>query len=278
MINIKQALQYACEQLSGFQDAKREADYLLAAVIKRDRAFLISHPEYQLTQHEDQLFHQALQRRQQGEPLAYIAGSKGFWNLDLAVTQDVLIPRPETELLVEQALELFSAKEQITVVDLGTGSGAIALAIASERPHWQVWATDVSAAALKQAEQNAEQLNINNVQFVQGDWLQAVTDKQFHLIVSNPPYIAADDPELENAVAKYEPSSAIVAADNGLACIKTIASNARHCLYEKGYVLLEHGYRQAEAVKTILAAADFDHINTVNDLAGLTRVTMGQVS
>lgn len=273
MINIGQALQRATEALVELPNASLEAHYLLATILNKSRAYLIAFEEKDLTENQTTQFTRALQRRQQGEPLAYICGQKEFWSLTLSVTPAVLIPRPETELLVETVLSLYSSNTHYKVADLGTGSGAIALALASERSTWEITASDISEAALSVAKHNASQLGIANVSFEQGDWCAALGDAQFDVIVSNPPYIDAVDTDLEKAVLQYEPSDALIAAENGLAAIKIITKQAVAHLVDGGYLCFEHGYLQADAVATVLADNGFQAMTTLCDLQGLPRVS-----
>ena len=273
MINIQQALLRATDALATLPDPALEAHYLLASLLTKTRAYLLAFPEIILTADQEQHFNHALLRRQQGEPLAYICGEKEFWSLNLSVGPAVLIPRPETELLVEIILSLYSKESICHVADLGTGSGAIALALASERPRWTIVATDASNAALAIAQQNARQLGIDNVIFQPGDWCAALGDIPFDVIVSNPPYIEAADPDLEAAVLQYEPTEALIAAEEGLADIKKIVRDSGEHLLPGGALFLEHGYRQASAVAKLLLANGFQQITTVKDFQGLVRVS-----
>lgn len=222
-------------------------------------------------------FKQLVERRVGGEPLAYITGHCGFWTLDLAVNPAVLVPRPDTETLMETALELLPPHE-CSVVDLGTGSGAIALALASERPAWHVTATDASPQALACARANAERLQLQQLQFFQGRWFQPLAARRFDAIVSNPPYVAADDSHLRAAELMHEPATALVAADNGLADLAHITNHAPHYLKPGGWLLLEHGHDQGAAVRKLLRHAGLDAIATHKDLGGNERVTFGRSS
>ena len=210
-----------------------------------------------------------------GEPVAYILGSRDFWMLTLRVNRHVLIPRPETELLVETALALVTTPEA-SIADLGTGSGAIALAIASERPVWKILATDMSGDALTVASDNASQLNIVNVEFRQGSWCDALPPQLFDLIVSNPPYIDAADAHLTQGDLRFEPHSALVAADDGLADIRTLCSQAPQCLKPGGWLLLEHGWTQGPTVAAILQSSGLETVRTLKDLNGNDRVSLGR--
>jgi release factor glutamine methyltransferase len=274
-----QALRMAQHALFGTDTAQIDAELLLAAALGATRAGLYAWPERALTPAERARFEALLERRILGEPVAYILEEREFWTLRLRVTPAVLIPRPETELLVETALELAGAMggNALRVVDLGTGSGAIALALASERPHWQLLATDQSAAALQVASDNAVQLGICNVGFRQGSWCEALPEGLFDMILSNPPYIAPGDAHLGQGDLRFEPSHALVAAELGLADLQAICQAAPRHLTPGGWLLLEHGFEQGPAVRQLLASAGFMGVRTLADLNGLPRVTLGCV-
>lgn len=272
MITIAGALQLAIQQLTYFDTPTLDAEIMLAHTLNVSRAHLLAFPEKKLTQVEESAFLALLEKRKQGTPIAYLTGHKEFWSLDLIVTPDTLIPRPDTELLVEVALQSLS-EDKKTIADLGTGSGAVALALAKERPHWQVYATDVSAKALNIAKQNAARLNLNQIIFKETRWCQDLPKQFFDAIVSNPPYIAEDDPHLANNELTFEPLSALVSGSEGLNDIEVIATEARECLKPGGYLILEHGYQQSEEVKNIFLKMGYTHINLFLDLAGRGRVT-----
>ena len=253
---------------------RRDAQILLCHVLECEQSFLYAHPEHELSTTQTTMFDALLQRRQQGEPIAYLLGYRDFWNLRLHVTPDVLIPRHETELLVETALSHLP-ESPCLIADLGTGSGAVACALASERPQWQVIATDQSAAALAVAQHNATQHQLNITSY-QGNWCQALPpDQPFDAIISNPPYIAADEPELQQGDVRFEPISALIATQQGLADIHTIASQAQTHLKSNGLLMLEHGYRQGEPVQTLLQSLGYHSLTTLPDYAGHQRVTLG---
>jgi release factor glutamine methyltransferase len=253
---------------------RRDAQILLCHVLECDQSFLYAHPEHELSTTQVKQFNILLKRRQQGEPIAYLLGYRDFWQLRLEITPEVLIPRHETELLVETALVRLP-KSHCQVADLGTGSGAIACALAYERPQWQVVATDQSTAALALAQANAKRYKLS-IRFYQGNWLNALPPgQQFDAIVSNPPYIAADEPQLQQGDVRFEPDSALVAAQQGLVDINTIATQACHYLKPNGLLILEHGYRQGQSVRTRLQSLGYNAVNTLTDHAGHERVTLG---
>jgi release factor glutamine methyltransferase len=252
-----------------------DAQLLLAHVLGAPRARLKSHPEEVPPPQPALRFRQLLERRAAGEPLAYLTGTKEFWSLRLAVNPSVLIPRPETELLVERALALGTAGEA-RVADLGTGSAAVALALASERPRWRILATDVSAEALVVARANAARLALTRVEFRQGDWFGPLEGARFDLLVSNPPYVAADDPVMSSPALGFEPRAALTPGSDALACLRTLARGAPGHLEPAGWLLLEHGATQGEDVRRELVLAGFRHVRSHRDLAGLERMTEGR--
>ncbi len=252
-----------------------DSELLLAHALGVDRVRLRSHPEEAATDDAAARFLALIERRAAGEPVAYILGRRGFWTLELSVNPAVLVPRPETELLVERALALHSGAEA-TVADLGTGSGAIALALASARPRWRITATDLSAEALDVARTNASALGLSCVEMVQGDWLACLRGRSFDLLVSNPPYVAADDPVLRDPELMREPRLALVAAEDGLAALRAIIRDAPDHLEPGGWLLLEHGAGQAAPVAGALVARGFAQVRSHRDLAGRERMTEGQ--
>ncbi|MDQ2068747.1 peptide chain release factor N(5)-glutamine methyltransferase [Natronospira bacteriovora] len=255
-------------------DARREARLLLRLASGVADTVLLAFPERTFPLETVSHFQAMLLRRQAGEPLAHITGEREFWSLPLSVTADTLIPRPDTELLVSSVLECLPGHEQ-RLVDLGTGSGAIALALASERPQWQVSAIDRSEAALAVARRNGHRLGLN-VEWLQGDWLAPVAGRRFHLIVSNPPYIPDQDPHLGRGDVRFEPREALAAGHDGLDAIRRIAQDSPACLEPGGFLLFEHGHDQGAAVRRLLHAAGFQGVRTRRDLAGHERVTLGQ--
>ena len=253
-----------------------DADYLLLHVLHQSRSWLFAHADDGVSAADAAHFEALVQRRGIGEPVAYLTGSRGFWTLDLAVSPATLIPRPETELLVEQALLRIPNDAAVRVADLGTGSGAIALALARERPQAQLVATDASADALDVSRGNAQRNAIGNVEFRQGDWLAPVLGERFDVIVSNPPYIAEHDPHLDAGDLRFEPLLALACGVDGLDAIRMIAVAAPAHLRAGGWLLLEHGLDQGPAVRTLLRDAGFYGVKTVRDLESRDRVTLGQ--
>lgn len=274
MTSITALLREASSQLES-ESARADVELLLGFVLQKNSAWLMAHADDELPQELHQKFLQLLDRRKIGEPIAHIIGSRGFWTLDLAVTADTLIPRPETELLVELAISKYALDKKLRVLDLGTGTGAIALAIASECKTAEVFALDKSIGAIEVARDNARKNNLL-VSFVQSDWFAAIEDQQFDLIVSNPPYISDSDPHLAQGDLRFEPISALASGADGLDDIRLIISQApKHCL-PQAWLMIEHGYYQAEAVRKLFAEAGFSNIETVQDLELRDRVTIGQ--
>lgn len=274
-MQLQQWQQQAAQALAAVSDnALHEARLMLCRVLNCSNTYLFTYPERLLPQSECDSLAVILQRRLQGEPLAYIFGSWHFFGLELAVAPCTLIPRPDTEILVEQALSLpLAAGSQ--VLDLGTGTGAIALALAANRPDWQLTAVDLQAEAVALAQLNATKLQLPNLQIRQSSWFSAVENQQFSLIVSNPPYIEPEDPHLQ-ALA-FEPLTALVAADNGLADLQQIIREAPAYLLPGGWLWLEHGYNQADAVRALLNANGFSQISSVKDYGNQWRISGGQL-
>ncbi|HEY0841277.1 peptide chain release factor N(5)-glutamine methyltransferase [Methylotenera sp.] len=257
-------------------DAKFEAQLLLQHTLEVNRAWLLAHEHDTLPSKSDTDFEALLTRRLLGEPVAYILGCREFYGLNLTVTPDTLIPRPDTETLVEAALEKIPTDANCTILDLGTGTGAVALAIAKHRPHAQVTAVDASHAALRIAEHNAKQLGLAHVNFSLGHWFSAVEGERFNLIVSNPPYIEQHDPHLSQGDLRFEPMSALASGADGLDDIREIIAHSLIHLLPQGWLMLEHGYNQAQLVADLMAESGFVDIKTIQDLGGNDRVTIGK--
>ncbi|HVS26283.1 MAG TPA: peptide chain release factor N(5)-glutamine methyltransferase [Burkholderiales bacterium] len=257
-----------------------DARPLLQAVLGADRVFLVAHDDEPLSPGQAAAYYTFVKRRRTGEPVAYILGEREFYGLNFKVTPAVLIPRPETELLVELALARIPQNKSCKVLDLGTGCGNVAVALARHRPLAQINAVDYSAATLEVAKQNAQNLlgETNSIRFQQSDWYAALNDEKFDLIVSNPPYVAASDPHLQQGDLRFEPGPALLAGSDGLECIKHIASRAPRHLHGGGCLLFEHGYGQAEACRSLLAASGFFNLFSAADLAGIPRVCGGQIA
>lgn len=251
-----------------------EARLLLAHALGRPPAWLYAHADENADPESIQRFDALVAARAAGQPVAYLIGRRGFWKLDLAVTPDTLIPRPETELLVELALARLPPATSLRVADLGTGSGAIALAVASERALAQVVATDASTSALAVARSNARANALGNVEFREGSWLKPLAGERFDLIASNPPYIAKGDPHL--ASLQHEPDLALTSGADGLEAIREIVAAAPSHLQPGGWLLLEHGWDQGNAVRTLMRSADFTEVSTARDLEDRDRVTLGR--
>ena len=253
-----------------------EAKILLGHVLGRDRAWLAAHGDAPLTREQVSAFESLTRRRHDGEPVAYLTGRREFFGLEIEVTREVLIPRPETELLVEHALAAIPAGTPSRVLDLGCGSGAVALAIARERPRASVLGADVAPAAVELARRNAQRLAIANATFLASDWFEAVPLQSFEVIVANPPYVAEADPHLEQGDLRFEPPLALTPGADALSAIRTIVTAAPAYLAAGGALALEHGHDQADAVRALLGAAGFGEVRSARDLAGILRVTSGR--
>lgn len=266
---IAAALRWAQSELSHSPSPKVDAESLLCHALSCQPTRLHAWPEQVLIVTEQQQFQRLISQRKLGQPVAYLTGTRGFWSLDLAVSDATLIPRPETEILVESVLGKLTAKS--IVVDLGTGSGAIACAITAARPDVMVLAMDFSAAALNIARRNSQQVG-----FWRGSWSQALANNSVDMMVSNPPYIALSDPHLQQGDVRFEPQTALVSGKDGLDDLRQIIGDAPRCLKMGGWLMVEHGYDQAAAVAELFSAADFTDVTGVKDLAGQDRVTYGQ--
>ena len=253
-----------------------DAELILMYVLHKTRAQLLMVLNDPIDEKTLKNSDNLVSRRCQGEPIAYLTGHQPFWTMDLIVTKDTLIPRPETECLIEWVLKHFSVENNLTVADLGTGTGAIAIALALEKPRWEMDATDLSSDALTIAKKNAETYDIKNITFYEGDWCDALPNKKYDVIISNPPYIAEHDAHLEKL--QFEPQSALISGMNGLNAIEKIVHQAPFFLKQNGTLIIEHGFDQAESVKTIFNRAGFKAIENHLDLGGNTRFTTGKIS
>ncbi|HEC13377.1 MAG TPA: peptide chain release factor N(5)-glutamine methyltransferase [Acidiferrobacteraceae bacterium] len=270
-------MDYASATLEQISPTPRlDAEILACHASGLSRSQLITQTHHALNDSGCEQLRLLLQRRLKGEPIAYITGHKEFWSLDLKVTPGTLIPRPETEHLVEQALSHIPPDRPFSVADLGTGNGAIALALASERPQCQIVATDIADKAIAVARQNALNLGLGNIEFRQGDWFAPLSDAQFDLIVSNPPYVRQTDPHLVEGDVQFEPTAALASGAQGLDAIYKLVTQASTFLAERGWLVLEHGYDQAEAVRDLLQGAGFSHCTMYRDLNDQPRVSEGR--
>ena len=291
MQTIKNSLNSAIEQLSSLSDtAHLDCELLLCFVLTQPRTHLHTWPDKKLSKEEVHKFNALVERRVKGEPIAHILGERGFWSLNLKVTPDTLIPRPETERLVELALDIIPEGAQWNILDLGTGTGAIALSLAKENPSCHITATDQSLAALNVAKENAKRNQLSNINFIQSDWFSGLIksgedsddvegakagSQQFEMIVSNPPYIKESDPHLKQGDVRFEPRSALTSGADGLHDIRTIIKRSMKYLTQNGVLLIEHGYDQADEVCELLKAANFTQVTDFNDDNGNPRVAIG---
>lgn len=255
-------------------DPRRDGEVLLCEALKIPRTYLIAWPDADVSSDLESRYTELLRRREQGEPVAYILGRREFWSLEFEVNADTLIPRSETELLVEQVLQRV-AEPDARALDLGTGCGAIAVALASERPRWSILATDASERAIAVAQRNAQRYVKGNIRFVSGSGYEPVGEQRFHVIASNPPYVAKGDKHLLQGDLPFEPASALSSGPDGLDAIREIVEGAPPRLFAHSWLMIEHGYEQGHAVRALLASRGFTEVETMTDLAGLDRVSLG---
>lgn len=276
-MNIEQALGQLAADFSTHSDSPRlDAELLLCRVLDRPRSYLYTWPERELNSEQQAQLESLAERRRRGEPIAHILGEREFWSLPLKISSATLIPRPETELLVETALAHIQPGHPATIADLGTGSGAIALALASERPLSRIVAVEQSPEALAIAQANARQLGLDNIVFRHGSWFAPLNGQRFDLILSNPPYLREDDPHLQQGDVRHEPRTALVSGADGLDDLRTIIRQAPAHLLPGGWLILEHGYDQGAAVAALLQAAGFSEVAELKDLQGHDRVGIGR--
>lgn len=276
MINTQSALLYGKTHLEKTSPSPRiDAEVLLAKVLETTKTILYTYPEVILTPPQWAKYEDFIAQRALGHPIAHLTGSREFWSLPLMVSADTLIPRPETELLVELTLQELGSIQIARVLDLGTGSGAIALALASERPEWLIQASDVSEKALAVAQKNALNLNLKPIQFIQSNWFEFIPVQVFHAIVSNPPYISENDSHLLEGDVRFEPKSALTSGPSGLDAIRMILSKAKRYLVPRGALFIEHGHDQKHEVESIFKQTGYDGICCYQDFSGHDRVTVG---
>ena len=284
-MNIKQALANGFEKLSFNVCAAENSDspeldtqVLLCHTLDCNTAKLIAWPDLELSKKQQQKFESLISQRQHGTSIAYLTGHREFWSLDLKVTPATLIPRPDTELLVETILDRFSHHKKLKLADLGTGSGAIAIALASEHKNWEITATDISNEALDVARFNAKKHQLNNIKFFQGTWFEPLADNRFDIIISNPPYIASEDQHLETGDVRFEPDTALASGPTGMDDIEHLCQHAHQHLNTGGLLLFEHGYDQQKDTLNCLQKNKFSDIMQLKDLAGHVRVSLGIVT
>jgi release factor glutamine methyltransferase len=276
-MNIQQALQQARQVLSeGNESAAIDAQILLSHVLQCNTAHLMTWPEKDLNEQQTTLYLQLIQQRREGLPVAHLTGQREFWSLNFLVDNSTLIPRPETETLVEFILEKFADRKKLKLLDLGTGTGAIAIAIASEKPGWEIFASDVSRQALTLAIKNSEQHQTGNTSFVLSDWFSNISEHDFDIIASNPPYIASDDPHLQNGDVRFEPKRALTSGKTGMDDIEHLCAQAKYHLRKNGCLIVEHGYNQSQLVADCFTKNSYTKIEQREDLSGHTRMTTGK--
>ncbi|NQY51868.1 MAG: peptide chain release factor N(5)-glutamine methyltransferase [Piscirickettsiaceae bacterium] len=275
IMNIKQALDYGRSIIYGKLGNNIDSNVLLCHVLHCDTTYLHMWPNKPLTSIQKKMFEDYIQKRLFGVPVAYITGTSGFWSLDLKVTKDTLIPREDTEMLVTLALDVLES--EMIVIDLGTGAGAIALSLATERPNANILASDHSWSALKVARMNALENKLYNVSFIQANWLTSIKDKAFNIVISNPPYLIEDDVHLSEGDVRFEPIKALTSGRDGLTDIRIIVKQAYTRLKEHGWLFVEHGYHQANEVSNIFFKAGFKHVSSHRDYGNNNRIIVGQL-
>jgi release factor glutamine methyltransferase len=276
-MNIQQALQQASQTLADSSpSATLDAQVLLSYVLQRNSAHLLAWPEKDLSKEQQSHYQQLLHQRQRGVPVAYLTGSREFWSLNFSVNNSTLIPRPETETLVEYILTNFNKDDNLTMLDMGTGSGAIAIAIASEKPGWKITASDISEQALQMARQNSQFHQTDNITFINSNWFENIKQNDFDIIVSNPPYIAQNDAHLKQGDVRFEPATALSSGKRGMDDIEHLCLQAQGYLRKEGWLIIEHGYDQQQLVADCFVKNRFIEIQQRQDLSGHTRMTAGK--
>ncbi len=276
-MNIQQTLQQASQSLAeSSPSATLDAQVLLTFVLQCNSAHLLAWPEKNLSKEQQTHYQQLLQQRHEGIPVAHLTGLREFWSLNFSVNNSTLIPRPETETLVEYILTKFNREDNLTLLDMGTGSGAIAIAIASEKPDWNIFASDISKRALHLARQNSDFHQTDNITFINSNWFENIRQNDFDIIVSNPPYIADNDPHLQQGDVRFEPQSALTSGAGGMDDIEHLCLHATNHLKDDGWLIVEHGYDQKQPVADCFAKNGFTEIEQKQDLSGHTRMTAGK--
>ena len=277
-MNIQQALKESSLRLAeSSPSASLDAQVLLSYVLNCNSAHLIAWPEKPLNNQQQKKFQQLIQLRQQGSPIAHLTGQREFWSLNFNVNNTTLIPRPETETLVDYILSNFGTRKKLKLLDMGTGTGAIAITIAKEKPGWTIFASDLSEQALKLAELNSNNLQAGNISFIRSDWFNNISETDFDIIVSNPPYIATDDPHLHQGDVRFEPAQALTSGLTGMDDIEQLCGHAKNYLTNNGWLIVEHGYNQKQQVADCFSKNNFIQITQKQDLSGHTRMTAGKI-
>ena len=275
--SLQQALNTAAKTITS-QSARIDAETLLMYILQKNRAYLYAYPEIVLSTAQHNAYQQIVALRVAGQPIAYLTGNREFWSMQLQVTPDTLIPRPHSECIIEVILTKFAPHTILNVLELGTGSGALACAIAYARPGWHITSCDISSSALSVAQQNAKSFKLNNINFVHSDWFQAISkEKKFDLILSNPPYIAANDPHLGCGDLRFEPQNALIGGAQGHEALQHIIQHSHEYLTHQGCLVLEHGFTQRQQVMDMMQTAGYQHIQCTQDVEGLDRVTLGSL-
>ena len=275
-MQIVDAVKHAQQELVESDSARLDAEILLCSILKCERTHLYTHPQQVLSNAEKNSFNELIVLRTEGHPIAHLIQRKEFWSLELKVTTDTLIPRPETEVLVEAALNLIPKEASFSILELGTGTGAISIAIASDRRLANITATDIKESALQVAQVNAESHQLNNITFEKANWFDIKNINTYDLIISNPPYISINDPHLRQGDVRFEPESALVSGKEGLDDLYIIIAGAKKYLNTNGWLLLEHGYQQGKAIRQLLEDNNYSSISTLKDYSNLDRVSIGQ--